>query len=51
MTENREYSLCIDCKHQDGTWIYDKEVDTWCIIRKGIDCDEVFECDMFEEEI
>lgn len=47
MTEKREYSLCIDCKHQDGTWVYD-EVNTWCTVKKGIDCDEVFECDMFE---
>ena len=30
MTE-RDYSLCIDCKYQNGTWVLDREVDTWCI--------------------
>lgn len=48
-TEKRDYSLCIDCKHQRGTWVSDREIDTWCAIKKGIDCDEVFECDEFIE--
>ncbi len=51
MSEKREYSLCIDCKYQNGTWVSDREVDTWCIIKKGIDCDEVFECNDYEPDV
>ena len=51
MTEKRDYSLCIDCRHQRGTWVSDREVDTWCTIKKGIDCDEVFECDDFKGDV
>lgn len=29
-----EYSICLDCKHQDGIWINDREVDTFCTIDK-----------------
>ena len=47
MMDKRDYSLCIDCRHQRGTWVNDREVDTWCAIKQGIDCDEVFECDDF----
>lgn len=47
MTEKR--SLCVDCRHQRGTWIDDYELDTWCAIKQGIDCDEMFECDDFME--
>ena len=50
MSEKRDYSLCIDCKHQDGTWVSDREVDTWCTIKRGIDCDEIFECDDYEAD-
>ena len=45
----REYSICIDCKHQDGTWVNDCEVDTWCKLGKTRDCDETFECEYFEK--
>lgn len=48
VSEKREYSLCLDCKYQDGTWVSDREVDTWCTVKKGVDCNEIFECDMFE---
>lgn len=51
MSEKRDYSLCIDCKYQDGTWVSDREVDTWCTIKSGIDCDETFECDDYEAEV
>ncbi len=51
MGEKRDYSLCIDCKYQNGTWVSDREVDTWCIIKKGIDCDEVFECDDYVSDV
>lgn len=50
MTEKREYSICIDCKHQEGTLV-GREVDTWCKIGKTSDCDETFECEYFEEEV
>ena len=51
MTEKRDYSLCIDCRHQRGTWVFDREVDTWCAIKKGVDCDEIFECDDFKGDV
>lgn len=51
MTEKREYSICIDCKHQDGTWVNECEVDTWCTIGKTNNCEKTFECKYFEEEV
>ena len=51
MSEERDYSLCCDCVYQNGTWVSDREVDTWCTIKKGIDCDEVFECDDFKGDL
>lgn len=51
MIMKRDYSLCIDCRHQRGTWVSDREVDTWCAIKQGIDCDEVFECDDFMGDV
>lgn len=47
MTEKE--SICFDCKHLRGTWINDREVDTWCAIKRNVDCDEMFECDDFME--
>lgn len=44
----RDYSICIDCKYQKGTWFNDREVDTWCTLGKTSDCDETFECEYFE---
>ena len=48
MTVKRDYSICIDCKHQKGTWTNDREVGTWCGIGKTSGCDETFECKYFE---
>ena len=31
-----EYNICLDCKHQEGTWVNDREVDTWCGIGKSV---------------
>ena len=41
------YSICTDCKHQNGRWVYD-EVATWCEIDKTDDCDETYSCEYFE---
>ena len=49
MTEKRDYPLCIDCEHQCGALGEGIEIDTWCSIKKNINCDEVFECKDFEE--
>lgn len=51
MAEKRDYSICMDCKHQGGIWINDYELDTHCLLGKSEDCDNTFECDYFDEEI
>jgi len=50
MSEKRDHSLCMTCKYQTGNWVSERELDTWCVIKKGIGCDEVFECDDYEPE-
>ena len=49
MTAKRDYSICLDCKHQDGTWLDDYEVDTWCKLERTNNCEETYECEYFEE--
>ena len=48
MTEDN--SLCMSCRYQTGNWVFEREMDTWCVVKKGIDCDEVFECDDYKSE-
>ena len=48
MTEDN--SLCMSCRYQTGNWVSEREIDTWCVIKKGIDCDAVFECDDYKSE-
>ena len=48
--DDEDYSLCMSCKYQTGNWVSDREVDTWCVIKSGIDCDGVFECDNYKSK-
>ena len=48
---SKHWSLCYDCIYQNGTWINARELDTWCTILKNIDCDKVFECKHFKEDL
>lgn len=48
MTEDN--SLCMSCRYQTGNWVFERKMDTWCVVKKGIDCDEVFECDDYKSE-
>ena len=41
--------ICLDCKHEDGTWINDREVDVWCKLDINRDCWNMTECEDFEE--
>lgn len=47
MTERE--CICFDCKHQDGTWVNECEVDIWCTLNKTNNCEKTFECKYFEE--
>ena len=48
MTGVKEYSICLDCKYQDGTYINDYGVNTWCALNKTDNCEKTFECKYYE---
>lgn len=50
-SDDEDYSLCMSCKYQTGNWVSDREMDTWCVIKSGIDCNEVFECDDYKSKV
>ncbi len=50
MGNKRDHSLCMSCKYQTGNWVSERELDTWCVIKKGIDCNEIFECNNYKSE-
>ena len=48
MTEDN--SLCMSCSYQTGNWVSEREMDTCCVVKKRIDCEEVFECNDYKSE-